>query len=1626
MGNHRFCIVRLSLFFSILLGIAGFAAGIQAQTLPAPGADDQLGLQPYQSYHGGDIDVIGLSSGTVSLEFPFLSYSQRGKLQFSFDLIYSNDPQHIGNFCPPLGGTCHMIWGYQPTNSPLPTTKGDVQVVWAQQNEVMGVNVPYVVDVFGVKTTYYYGNYSVVAADGAKHVLGNMGTLTKQADNTYTGSGPWRSLDASGWLVNGTLGPSPNNYGTEVEEPTSIMDSDGVNYQLQSGSTIIPEEDPNGNEITQTATGWEDSVGRSIPFPPTNASTSNTGTSECPQSSLAPLPVAFAYLWTVPAPESAGGTAAYTFCYATVTVNEPPVANGLYEGVLQETKLQSIVLPNGQSWNFIYNDPGDGSTYNNETINYGTLTQIGLPTGGTISYTYSYQGGLGSGLCSNGGRWVAKRIVNAEDALGPLTWDYTYSVVGGNPTTTVADPAGGSTVHTFGLTGSSCSNYETQTTYSGLKTVTTNYSYTNGSVNANGGLTNVVPTSVTTQWANGQSFAKTMSYDSGFTYTNYFGGASASGIYGKELSETDQDYGGGTLKKTVTSYLALSNSAYLTTNFLDLPSSVQIQDGGGNQKALTSYTYDGTSIVTSNISTQHVASPDGTKPANLTAVSRWITGGSYSTSNYTNYDTGMGSVAKDGNGNPTTYFYTNSFAGTYGAYPTTITNALGQQTIYTYDPYVGLVSSVTDPNQQPTSYSYEIMRRLSQANYPDGGETSISYQDSSNSDQLTQTMSPTESKITTHSFDGLGRIIHEDTISDPAGADSVDTTYDALGRVASISNPYRSSSDPTYGVTTYSYDALSRKTKTVYPPNGQTVTTTYTGPATEVQDEGNGSVSVTHVSQADGLGRMTSVCEVTSTALQYGSVTNPSPCGQAINLTGFLTSYTYDALGNMTLAAQTGLNHRSFAYDGLSRLTSATNPESGTISYIYDAAGNVLTRTAPMPNQTGSQTVTTTYTYDQLNRLLTRNYNDGKTWGDVFCYDNYPTPCPGGGNPASSYSVGRLYEADAAGRAVTWNSYDKMGRVASQTQCTPEDCGLGSFQLAYLYDYLGDMTSASNGMGVTISYLYDQGQHLSQVSSTLNDPQHPGTLFQPGLCTQQYDAAGQLECAMLGNGLTENYTYNQRLRLTQGNIFLGSTSEYSFSAGYANDGVVLSAGDTVNGNWTYTYDAFNRLATSSETNPTTVFNYQYDDLGNRWQQNRTAGSGPTWLWTFDTNNHLAAYATYDSAGNVIADSSNTYTYDAENRLISVYNQTAGTSTYAYDALGHRIQKTITSGPQYFLYDLAGHAVVRMDGNGNWIAGEVYAGGKHLATYGDSTTTFNHADWLGTERARTNVAGAVCENMLSLPFGDDFSTSGSCSDMSPLHFTAQYHDYESNLDYFGARYYDYQFGRFITPDAKTPSVKHLLNPQKWNRYVYVLDDPLALFDPDGQEELSVQLRAYIPQANVGPYVGDNRGPTVSQDVTSRTSITLRIETDPSVSANPLLSTPVSTAGQTQNILTGNTATQTVGLPTANVTRDSNGNVVINITQDAANPLTPAGLTPDIKSNLNLTIPTNASSVTTAGTVSGSPAFELNVMGEGGSQTNIPLQGAADNPVSFLLGLNGTNSILNSTVLPPKACGAPPCD
>src|ERR1700687_5693850 len=141
-----------------------------------------------------------------------------------------------------------------------------------------------------------------------------------------------------------------------------------------------------------------------------------------------------------------------------------------------------------------------------------------------------------------------------------------------------------------------------------------------------------------------------------------------------------------------------------------------------------------------------------------------------------------------------------------------------------------------------------------------------------------------------------GRMTKKILTSDPQNV-YTDTTYDNLGRVASVSNFYRTTGDPTYGITSYHYDPLGPVVK-VTQPDGQTVLTTYTNRATQVQDEGNGTSRVTKVYQSDAQGRLLSVCEVTSVA-QLGSGGTPAACNLDISATGFLTTYGYDTLDNL-------------------------------------------------------------------------------------------------------------------------------------------------------------------------------------------------------------------------------------------------------------------------------------------------------------------------------------------------------------------------------------------------------------------------------------------------------------------------------------------------------------------------------------------------------------------------------------------------------------------------------------------------------------------------------------------------------------------------------------------------------
>jgi RHS repeat-associated protein len=70
------------------------------------------------------------------------------------------------------------------------------------------------------------------------------------------------------------------------------------------------------------------------------------------------------------------------------------------------------------------------------------------------------------------------------------------------------------------------------------------------------------------------------------------------------------------------------------------------------------------------------------------------------------------------------------------------------------------------------------------------------------------------------------------------------------------------------------------------------------------------------------------------------------------------------------------------------------------------------------------------------------------------------------------------------------------------------------------------------------------------------------------------------------------------------------------------------------------------------------------------------------------------------------------------------------------------------------------------------------------------------------------------------------------------FTGQERDTETGLDYFGARYYRANVGRFTTVDPVLDQQTALADPQRWNRYAYVTNNPLKYTDPDGKNPLLI--------------------------------------------------------------------------------------------------------------------------------------------------------------------------------------------
>jgi len=278
-------------------------------------------------------------------------------------------------------------------------------------------------------------------------------------------------------------------------------------------------------------------------------------------------------------------------------------------------------------------------------------------------------------------------------------------------------------------------------------------------------------------------------------------------------------------------------------------------------------------------------------------------------------------------------------------------------------------------------------------------------------------------------------------------------------------------------------------------------------------------------------------------------------------------------------------------------------------------------------------------------------------------------------------------------------------------------------------------------------------------------------------------------------------------------------------------------------NQSFTYDALNRLTLAQNAgtdctakvlqNKTEYWgnSYGYDAWENLLNKSVTKCSAENFSVAALANNQLSGYG-YDAAGNMTNDPTDgiTLNYDPENRLTG-----ASGYTYTYDGDGNRVKKSNgTTGTIYWY--MAPGIVGESDLSGNLTSEYVFFDGGRVARkdFPSNVVSYYFSDHLKTASVVTDSLGNIRSESDYYPWGGELQFTSN--DSNHFKFTGKERDAETNLDYFGARYYSNGLGRFVTPDwaAKATTVPYadFGNPQSLNLYGFVGGNPASKADPDG--------------------------------------------------------------------------------------------------------------------------------------------------------------------------------------------------
>jgi RHS repeat-associated protein len=1350
--------------------------------LAQSGPDDPgAGLLPFSTQVGGAQESVNLATGSVFVNIPVRS--KIGKLPFNFSFS--------GSFHPWIGS----ITGGQRWNVTAGLIAGSSGLLGGRLSDVFQGTA------CGGGSDLERSVYGIVDGTGALHpgyaVVHSVAACGSPSATITTS-------DGSGYSAYFTMGTS------------TLYDRSGDSSTLDLTTHLQTLTDPDGAAMQLSYSSYSSAGSYTDTLNTTPMSFSLGG---------AGLPDTYSFLG------GDGNTQSYTITYETKTL---ATAFGCTSPNVLEASARTLYLPititvpaTSETYTFQYEQtPGYASSYST-----GRLTKITYPSGGSVTYAYSDSNGHHGIECHTGVVPILTRTVNDNNGnVATYTYINTDTLNGTNYTVTADFPyahgnAGNSTtVYNFrdGFQTEE-RDYQGAATGTPLRTSITCYNGNNSSQSA---CTNPTTFSGSVNQKDVYRFV----YDSA-------GGSTASvvttlfGSNGLPVTVKQYDWGqsfppsGTPAFTTTTVYNGGTTCGTLSiATMQDRPCSVTVASASG-QTSQTTYSYNA--------------------QGHPTQTKNWVIGTTFLTSSASFNGNGTVATKTDANTGVTHYGYAsgcNSLLMTSAAYPVS-----SLTTSQTWDCNGGVITSTTGMDGHQTTTSYvDPMWRASNFNDAASASMAISFNSTSpySSESTMAFNSSVVGSVTT--TDGLSRAYLTQRHQSPGSTnfDSVETDYDILGRIRRTTMPYIGTigqTNATAPATTTQYDVLNRPILTTDGGGG---TTSYSYNLDDVLitvgPNPTGENTKQRQLEYDGLGRLKSVCELTSTA------NGGSSCGQYTPQTGFLTTYTYGA-NTMTVtqnAHGTTSQTRSYTYDGLGRMTLEVNPESGSTFYTYDSDssgtcgtiaynGDLIRKNTPQG--------TTCYTYDKLHRLLSKTYpSNTYTDSKYFVYDSATV-----NGIVLSNVLGRLAEAytcPPTGSCATKKTdsgfmYTPRGELESSLESTPHSGGYFRVCAAYWPSGLLKSLNCIASLPYVI-YGNSDGSGLDGEGRVTNIWAQSGNTPLSGVTYNNTNsttgAIGTLTNVTYGSGDSDTFTYDPNT---------GRMKSYAYTVGTTQSVIGTLSWNAIG--------SLAHLGIADTANPmnTQTCNYVYDDLsrvindycGTAWHQtysfdpfgniSKTATVGTSFLPTYNqTTNQISSLPgcppiTYDGNGNLTNDCAHTYGSDSDGIVTSIDG-----NGVVSDALGRQVEWSVGAGFRQVVYDPLNRKFALMNGVSILVKGFIPlpGGGTMVDTPGSWPAYYRHSDWLGSSRLATTQARGLYYDGAYAPYGEDYVGTGT----TDLDFTGQNQDTAVGLYDFLYRKYSPVQGRWISPDPSGLAAVDMTNPQSWNRYAYVLNNPLSLIDPKG--------------------------------------------------------------------------------------------------------------------------------------------------------------------------------------------------